>query len=517
MTIAPPFPNLFVKPAVQGRGGAAVAQHPDAAAAGAAVLSEGGNAVDAAVTMALSMAALEPWMSGLGGGGFLLTRMGGEVHQLDFNMVSPLAATPDKYPLAGGVSPGMFAWPTVEGDRNTKGPMSICTPGVVAGAAAALERFGTISWERAMQPAVDLAGRGLTVDWFTTLCIATTAAELAEHPSTAAAFMPDGFPLAQPTGHPAPVLKIPGLVETLTHLAAAGWEDFYRGDLAAKLSADFRDVGALLTAQDLASYQADWTKPATQTVAGWECVTTSGLSGGVTTAAILEALATVDPQDNDAFVQAFITSADQAFSRRLQTMGHAGDLGRDACTTHLSVVDRHGNLVSLTQTLLGRFGSRVVLPETGVLMNNGMMWFDPTPGRPNSVAPGKSPLANMSPMLAMTPDGSSGFALGASGGRHIIGSVAQAARRLIAGAGAEEALSAPRAAVVTPGRAALDCRFPDTVAEAARQVIATVEQIPPMVYPTNYACVGVAGFDDSGSYAAAEPSLPWPTAMAATE
>jgi gamma-glutamyltranspeptidase/glutathione hydrolase len=515
MTTPPLFPNIFVKHPATGRGGAVAAQHPAAAQAAVDVLEDGGNAVDAAVAASFALGATEPWMSGLGGGGFLLVRMDGDIHQLDFNMRAPLAATADQYPLAGGITPGMFAWPSVVDDRNTKGPMSICTPGVVAGNAAAMERFGSVSWQRVLAPAVELARKGMLVDWFTTLTIASTAADLAEHPSSVAAFMPDGFPPAQPTGHAAPTIHIPGLADTLQRLSDAGAEDFYRGDLAAAIARDLAAIGSLVDGKDLADYAASWETPDITETGGWKTVTTSGLTGGRTTAAMIAGIEGSDISDAAGFATDFVRAGDAAFRKRLAEMGHAGDLGRDACTSHISVVDRHGNLASLTQTLLGRFGSRVVLPDTGILMNNGMMWFDPTPERPNSIAPGAAPLANMSPMLLVAPDGRNGYALGASGGRHIIGTVAQVARRLIGGESPDASVTAPRAAVVTPGRASLDCRFELRVAEAVKEVVDAVDVIPPMVYPTNFACVGLAGTDGDSRIAVAEPSLPWPMALAA--
>jgi gamma-glutamyltranspeptidase/glutathione hydrolase len=123
-----------------------------------------------------------------------------------------------------------------------------------------------------------------------------------------------------------------------------------------------------------------------------------------------------------------------AWRSRLQA---AGD--KESCTTHFSVVDRHGNLCAVTQTLLSIFGSKVVSPSTGVLLNNGVMWFDPEPGKPNSLAPGKRCLGNYCPAVGETPDGAR-FAIGASGGRKIVGTVLQLASFLIDdGATLEEA------------------------------------------------------------------------------
>jgi gamma-glutamyltranspeptidase/glutathione hydrolase len=175
---------------------------------------------------------------------------------------------------------------------------------------------------------------------------------------------------------------------------------------------------------------------------------THGYSGGPTFARALRQIqTTLDPREG-VTAPAYLAWADalsDAFSYRLANHGHAGDMGSpDASTTHLSVVDRHGNMVALTNTLLERFGSRLTLPDTGVLMNNGLFWFDPRPGQPNSMAPGVRPLSNMCPVLA-TRDGKPWFALGASGGRRIVPATFQLTSLLIDfGLSLEDAYRVPR-------------------------------------------------------------------------
>ena len=169
---------MLHKPEVRSPHGLVAAQNRYAAEAGAAVLANGGNAMDAAVVTALVLSVVEPWLSGIGGGGFLLHADGatGTVHTLDFNVMSPQALDPADYPLAGAKTGNWFDWPSVEGDRNIAGYGSICVPGAVAGFAEALSRFGTLSWCDALQPAIEHAERGLEVDWFTSLSLAVEAA-----------------------------------------------------------------------------------------------------------------------------------------------------------------------------------------------------------------------------------------------------------------------------------------------------------------------------------------------------
>jgi len=149
------------------------------------VLAEGGNAVDAAVTAGLALGAVEPWMSGLGGCGQMIVHLAGQgrAWSVDFGLVASRHLDPADYPLDEGRGSDLFNWPAVAGDRNVMGPLSIAVPTLVAGAAAALERFGTRSFGDCLAPAIELAERGLVADWYATLKIASTAAR--PTPSTA--------------------------------------------------------------------------------------------------------------------------------------------------------------------------------------------------------------------------------------------------------------------------------------------------------------------------------------------
>jgi gamma-glutamyltranspeptidase/glutathione hydrolase len=199
-----------------------------------------------------------------------------------------------------------------------------------------------------------------------------------------------------------------------------------------------------------------------------------------------------------------------AYRHRLATMGDVDDSRAPACTTHLSVADADGNLVSLTQTLLSSFGSKVISPQTGVLLNNGIMWFDPRPGGPNSMAPGKRPLSNMCPVVVTRDGGEPWFALGASGGRRILPAVLQITSMLAAcGLTVEEALHRPRIDVSGAETLAADPRLPADVVGAleARYPVVRREHA---VYPSLFACPSIAvhGPADAGCLGLADPMNP---------
>src|SRR6185437_2668888 len=183
--------------------------------------------------------------------------------------------------------------------------------------------------------------------------------------------------------------------------------------------------------------------------------------------------------------ETFITYAEalrEAFAERFATMGYANPSSH---TTHLSVVDRDGNMVALTNTLLARFGSKVVLPKTGVTMNNGMMWFDPEPGKPNSLAAGKRPLCNMCPVM-ITRDGTPWAALGASGGRRIIPALVQLTAFLVDfGMPLDKAFAVPRLDAST-AEVLCDSRFPPEVIAALSERL-PVRIVEEAVYPGQFA------------------------------
>ena len=501
------------KPAVHGTRGLVASQHHRASAVGAEVLADGGNAVDAAVATGLAIATQEPWMSGLGGGGFMLVYETARqrVQAVDFAMVAPRALDPANYPLVPGRGADLFNWPAVLEDRNLLGYPAMAAPGQVAGLALALETFGSRPWGELLAPAIALARKGLSVDWYATLKIAAAARDLTRFPASRESYLPDGFVPAGQWGSPPPVIHLGKLADTLEQLAAAGPEDFYHGDLAASLAADLAAGGSPLGREDLATYRARLLAVSEGRYRDARIHYTPGLSAGPSLRHALSALEQHwhpgERPDAEAF-GAYARALQGAYRKRLESLG-AGNDPDPACTTHISVVDRAGNLVALTQTLLSVFGSKTVLPGSGILMNNGIMWFDPRPGRPNSLAPGRRPLANMCPTLLELP-GARRLALGASGGRRIMPALCQLISFLVDfGMDLDEAFHQPRIDVSGTDTVVLDTALEADIRAALNADFDTLSG-PHGVYPNLFACPNGVLIDPLGQQTGAAfiPS-PW--------
>ncbi|HEY5897734.1 MAG TPA: gamma-glutamyltransferase, partial [Burkholderiales bacterium] len=411
--------QVIRKAVIPTRGGVVAAQHKRAAQAGAAILEAGGDAMDAAVATSFAIGVVEPWMSGVAAGGCMVLWRAGEqkAYVIDYGMRSPAALDPADYPIVGGQSPDLFPWPRVKDDRNAIGAAAVAVPGVVAGMGLAHERFGRLPWRELVAPAVRLADEGMLLDWFAGLQIASNARFLSYDKDAAALFLEDGAfaPISGWTALTEKRLDQRRLARTLQEIADEGPKALYGGDVGAALAKDIRDKGGCLALSDLASYKAALAEPLEMPYHGARLHAAPGMTGGPALAHALRSLEKIGKPSYADYARAL----DQAWRQRLRS---AGD--KESCTTHFSVVDREGNLCAVTQTLLSIFGSRVVSPSTGVPLNNGIMWFDPEPGKPNSLAPAKRCLANYCPVLGQTPKGDR-FALGASGGRKIVGTVLQ--------------------------------------------------------------------------------------------
>lgn len=512
----------YVKELVRSKGGAVAAQNQKAADVGAAVLAAGGNAVDAAIATAMALAALEPWMSGLGGIGFMMVwdTKRRRAHTVDFGAISAKALDPADYPLTGRTGADLFGWPEVAENRNMLGYPAIAVPGQPDGMRLAHETFATKPWRELLAPAAALAQEGIEADWWATLIVATAAADLARFPAARDWFLPGGLvPVADWSGA-LPRLKNPALAETMKTLAARGPRDFYEGAIAAKLAADLARGGktSRVAAADLAAYRARLVEPLAIARNGRRLLVPAGLTAGPTLAdALARTAGKLGRAPDAAAFLAYAEALGAAYATRLETMGE----GRAAaeCTTHLSVIDRDGNMVALTQTLLSLFGSKVVLPETGVLMNNGVNWFDPRPGRPNSIGPGRRPLSNMLPLLGLDAD-APWLAIGASGGRRILPAVMQLVSfQADFGMSLEDAFARPRIDASVAGQVAVDPLMDAAIrAELAARLagnIAVVERRRDP-YPLAYACpVAVAVDRSTGDrIAMTEIAQPWAGAAA---
>jgi gamma-glutamyltranspeptidase / glutathione hydrolase len=477
------------KPAVTGSGGLVAAQHVGAAEVGAEVLAAGGNAVDAALATSLALGVLEPWMSGLGGGGSMIIAMAdGTTEAIDFGMVAPARLDPAAYPLVEGHDDELFGWPAVLEQRNLLGPLSIAVPGQAAGLGLA-HRRASMPWAELCAPALALARRGLPVTWYTALRIAAGARDLNRFDAARGVYLPDGAPPAPAANGALPHLPLGRLAETLERLAAAGPADLVTGELARLLVSDVQAAGGTLGQDDLARYRAQRGEPVLTEHAGATFATPGRLTAGPTFAHTLALIRGKVPRGapGPAAYSAWADALLIAYEERLATMGDADHWRDPACTTHLCVVDRAGTMVSLTQTLLSVFGSRIISPSTGILLNNGVMWFDPRPDGPNAMAPGKRPLSNMCPVVALK-DGEPWLALGASGGRRILPAVLQISSMLAdCDLDLETAFHTPRIDVSGGRTVNADRRLgPDVLAQLRARF--PVEEVEHVVLPNLFAC-----------------------------
>jgi gamma-glutamyltranspeptidase/glutathione hydrolase len=453
---------------------------------GASVLASGGNAMDAAVATFFALAVAFPSAGNLGGGGFMVARLGGKPYALDFRETAPGAATRD-----------MYLGPDGKPTRDTReGWRASGVPGSVAGMWEAWRVLGSKqkTWAELLAPAIDLADRGFAADAAFGERIGYLQKRLAKFPASAALFLPNGAP--PPVGS---TWRDPDLAQVLRRIAAQGAVGFYEGPVADALANAMKENGGLVTKQDLADYQAKWRTPIEFDYRGRHVV---GMpppsSGGVTMAMIAHILESYDLRaagwhsardvhlvaeamrrafaarnaklgDPD-FVQMPIAELlspewaakqratiqlDRATSTRELFPQLAAPDDPGAHTTHFSVVDANGDAVAITTTLNGWYGSGVTVPGLGFLMNNEMDDFATVPGtanmfglvqgEPNAIAPHKRMLSSMSPSIVLGPGGKIEAVLGAAGGSRIITAVFEELSNVVDyGMDAGDAVRAPR-------------------------------------------------------------------------
>ena len=458
------------RPALVSRDGAVASASPDASAAGIGVLADGGNAVDAAVAAVFAVGVSAQESCGIGGGGFLLYRgADGTEAVLDFRETAPAALPPD-FELA----PRRF--------RGT-GHQVVGVPGTVAGMAEAAQRFGTQPLARLLRPAVALAERGLRLSPLQIEVLQGERERLNTYDATRRLYLDNGaVPAPFPIGHER---RQPDLARTLRALADQGPQAFYRGSIAAAIIAEMersRTLAApegergVLTAEDLASYRPIWRKPLRGRYHGRTILAVPPpTAGGVIVLEVLNLLEQVplgrDPAfrhssadhlhalaeakkiavaDRNAYVgdPAYVDvptdrliAAEYADTRRsgidrMKAEDHPpgqfpgvsprppGAAARPGASTHhISVVDAAGNAVAVTCSVEQRYGSAVVVPGTGILLNNQLTDFD-EPGSANEARPGKRPRSNMSPVIVVDGDRPA-LILGAPGGPRIPMGVAE--------------------------------------------------------------------------------------------
>jgi gamma-glutamyltranspeptidase/glutathione hydrolase len=476
-------------PAPAGTGGAVASADPLATEAGLEVLRAGGNAVDSAVATALALAVVYPEAGNLGGGGFAVVRMGGDYAALDFRETAPARAKADMYLDAQGQPVK---------DASIVGPLSAGVPGSPAGLHELHRRYGRLPWERVVAPARRLASEGFRGDrhLHDLLGQEETRKLLGRFPESAKVWLPNGEPPAIGS-----VIRLPDLAATLGRYAGQGPRGITTGPVAAAVEQTSNAHGGILTAADLAAYKPEWRKPLAFEAFGWKLVSMPlPSSGGVIlgqTLGMLERLGwgklprfgadrdhllaealrrsfadrflLGDPATTKA-TEAQLLAADwiarrseQIDSRRATPSTQITPWpGADAAaarpaggsdTTHLAVVDRDGNLVSLTTTLNNLFGSGLWVPGAGFFLNDEMDDFATAPGKPNlfgliqgeanAVAPGKRMLSSMSPVILSK--GREAYALGGRGGSRIPTNVLSVVLNLLVdGDSLQAALDRPR-------------------------------------------------------------------------
>lgn len=479
-------PNLQQQRSTQGM---AVSAHPLASDAGLLVLQQGGNAVDAAAATALAISVVEPFSAGIGGGGFLLLRRAetGTVQALDFRERAPKRATRDMYlDKQGKVRPR----------ASLDGHLAAGIPGTVAGLYTVHREYGKLPWAAVVAPAIALAQNGFPVSSRLAAAARQRQDAIGSNPAARAVFTRDGI-LYQP----GEVLVQRDLGRTLQQIAKDP-QSFYTGDIARAIAADMAKNGGIITLQDLKNYTPIWRNPICGNFRTYEiCAMSPPSSGGVHLLQILNIIGDTDlkklgrrspdtlhllaesmkiayadraehlgdPDFVNVPVKA-LTSRSYAKFRRSQIQMSkarrsievkavdAQTLSRFAYespeTTHLTVVDKERNVVSLTFTVNGGFGAGAVAAGTGIVLNNEMDDFAAAPAVPNlfgllgdeanSIAPGKTPLSSMTPII-VTENGKFRLAAGAPGGSTIITTMVQIVLNvLVYEMNVGEAVSAPR-------------------------------------------------------------------------
>ncbi|GAB2549482.1 gamma-glutamyltransferase [Rufibacter soli] len=466
-----------------GKRGMVVSAHPEASRIGLEILQKGGNAYDAAVATGFALAVAYPVAGNIGGGGFLVYRkQDGEVGALDYREKAPKAAARDMYLDAQG---------NVVADASTLGHLAVGVPGAVAGMVAMHQKLGTLPWAQVVQPAIDLAQKGVILTEREARMLNGSKEEFEKANKFKTGLVRDT------PWQKGDVLPLPELARTLERIRDRGQAGFYEGETADLLVKEMQRGGGIITHQDLKAYEAKWRLPISGTYRGYKVISMPPpSSGGI---ALLQLLKMVEPYDlkgwgwqNPNTVHLMVEAERRVYADRAAYLGDpdffkvpvsnlldadylkkrmasfsmdkttpsnqvaAGQLlvKESDQTTHYSIVDQWGNAASITTTLNGGYGSKVMVEGAGFLLNNEMDDFSAKPGVPNmfgliggeanAIAPGKRMLSSMTPSI-LEKDGKLFMVVGTPGGSTIITSVFQAILNVIDhGMSMQGAVAAPR-------------------------------------------------------------------------
>ena len=455
--------KAIVHPEV-GRNGMVVSQHYLATNAGHSILEEGGNAYDAAITVAFALAVVLPRAGNIGGGGFMVMfdEASQESYSIDYRETAPEAATKDMFLNSDG---------SVNKKRATQGVLSIGVPGTVYGMWEVHKKFGSLPWSKLLAPAIELAEDGFLISPFMADALNKRYKKLGKYENFKKIFY-QNYPVQMHQR-----LKQPNLAETLKTISKNGVKGFYEGEIATMIDAYMRENGGLITKKDLKNYRPIWRDTLHGTFNEYEIVTMGPpSSGGVHIIQMLNILENYDlvtmGHNSPTYAALLTESMKYAYADRSKYLGDpdffdvpvqsliskeyakniykkiklnsitpsekilpGSELKHESLdTTHFSVADTNGNFVSNTYTLNSGFGSGVIVDGTGVLMNNEMDDFVSAPGVPNQfglvggeankIEPFKRPLSSMTPTIVLRDDKPI-YATGAPGGSRIITTVLQ--------------------------------------------------------------------------------------------
>lgn len=462
--------DLPSAPVARGKKGVVVSADVDASRAGVAILKSGGNAADAAIATAYALAVVEPWHAGLGGGGFLLyyDAKTKKVTVVDYREVAPKKATRDMYIVNGKVDSKM----------SLEGIFAAGVPGMVPGLDAAQKKLGRKKLSDVVKPAIALATEGFLASTGWHESSVDMLELLKAHPESARIYLKDGRPFE--VGER---IFLPDIAKTLREVSTGGSRVFTHGRIAKAIAAESKKLGGILALEDLQTYKARFREPLIGQYRGFTVYTMPPPSSGGTHLLQMLGMLELDKKERvdpdprvrsaeDVHVLGEIMR--RAYADRATYMGDpafvkipldrllsaeylaqryreidrnkatpssvvkAGELAaldkEGANTTHVTVIDKDGNVAAMTQTVNALWGSGVVVPGTGVLLNNEMDDFAAAPGVPNtfglvggeanSVQPGKVPLSSMTPTIVLE-NGKVRLAAGSPGGSTIITTVLQ--------------------------------------------------------------------------------------------
>ena len=461
---------------VTGRRGMVASAHPLASVAGLRILMDGGNAIDAAVATAAALNVAEPYMSGIGGVGYMhiYSAREGEHRILDYVGLTPAAARIELYD---------------EDAKKDRGPLSPLVPGSCGGWLEALRRYGTMDAATVFAPAIEYAEQGFALTVKNSEFFGMSLADLRQCPSSASTYLIDGH-----APKPGEVLVQADLAETLRTVAAAGPQVMYTGELADVIVAFMAETGGLLTHQDLAAFEPVWLDPLSLDYRGHRVFTPPPPCQAIQYLETLNILAEYDlgalGHNSAEALHRFIEAAKLAIADRAEYAALAeppvaallskayaaerrnligerarpsgGDVftatkmedevvagdpyawTKSECTTHFDAVDAEGNAVAVTQSLGSGFGSGLVVPGTGIALNNFMRWFDREPASPNAIGPARKNEMCMSPTQVWDDQGLR-FLIGTPGSYGILQTTPQMIMNVIDhGMHIQAAIEAPR-------------------------------------------------------------------------